>query len=98
MGDHKEELWKRKLSFVPVVSLGHFGAENLAKLRQVHKCLVEVVRMRGGGVVTKKYQSGTSCGRTVVSGGRVPKALIDGNPDVKRPSGTIQLKDFSKFQ
>ena len=101
VGDYAEEVWKNKLSFVPVVSLGRVGSENLSKLRKVNERLVEVVRLRGGASKikrhaskTKSHQTGTSLGRTVVSGGRIPAALSDINQDVERPSGTIQFKKF----
>jgi len=40
MGDHTEAVWKEKLSFVPTVQLGHFGAQNFARLQSVncHGC------------------------------------------------------------
>jgi len=94
-GDDDEGLWRKKLSFIPVVSVGSFGEENLAKLRLVHESLVEVVRLRGGGRKTTKHQTGKSLGRTVMSGGRVPDTLRQGNPAVTHVSGTIQLAKFA---
>lgn len=92
LGDYK--MWEVKLSFIPTVSIGRFGKENLAKLQKVHEQLVKAVRLRGGAKKTTKHQSGTSVGRTVMSGGRIAATLRNKHRHVERPSGTIQLKNF----
>lgn len=93
MGDYDEEIWKKKLSFMPNLQIGTFGSDNLAKLQDVQNRLVEVVRLRGGANATEttKHQKGLSLGRTVCSGGSRPR-----NPSEQHDnySGTIQLKTF----
>jgi len=98
MGDYKETTWQKKLSFIPVLSVGRFGASNLAKLQTVQERLVDAVRLRGGATKqTKKHQSGSSLGRTVMSGGRLPRALRKDH-SADPVSGTIQLKKFCDSQ
>jgi len=71
MGD-KEDTWKKKLSFIPMAEIKHFGQENLMRLQQLQDRLVEVVRLRGGAraaTKTNKHQKGQSFGMTVAPGG-----------------------------
>jgi len=98
MGDHKEETWKRKLSFVPLAQVGTFGKDNLTKLQLLQDRLVAAVRLRGGArdkTKTKKHQTGLSLGLTVISGGRRPT-----NPRERKAeySGTIQAKTHSNVE
>ena len=102
VGDHDFAVWRKKLSFVPVVHIGKFGENNLAKLRQVQARLVEVIRLRGGGggggggnsggaKATGTHQKGLSLGITIAPGGTPPT-----NPREQSASysGTIQLKVY----
>jgi len=94
MGNHKEDIWKKKLSFVPVAQVRAFSKGNLAKLQELQERLVAAMRLRGGDVATKtkKHQKGVSLGLTVISGGKRPN-----NPQElsNSYSGTIQLKKHS---
>jgi hypothetical protein len=91
MGDSHEDVWRKKLSFVPTVQLGTFGPQNLARLQRLQDQLVDAVRLHGGADVmkTKKHQSGISLGITVAPGGRQPNHPMQGK---NRYSGTIQYK------
>ena len=89
MGDHTEAVWKEKLSFVPTVQLGHFGAQNLARLQSVNKKLIEAVRLRGGATKTKSHKNGKSLGRTVAPGGTLSRQLQE--KEGRHVSGSIQL-------
>ena len=95
LGDHEEKVWREKLSFVPVVSIGSFSSQNVRKLQEVQERLVKAVRLRGGAHKTKTHQSGRSVGRTVVSGGRVPSDVRERNASVNHVSGTVQLAKFT---
>jgi hypothetical protein len=92
MGDHKEEVWRDKLSFIPLAKTNNFGEKNQARLRRIQDRL-EAIRIRGGLNITatNKHQNGTSFGMTVCPGGRRPN-----NPRERHShfSGTIQLKQF----
>ena len=86
-----------KLSFLPILRVGNFGPENLARLQRVQASLVEAVRRKGGGVATtktEKHQPGISLGRTVVNGGKRPAAHPQ--EEAVKYSGTIQLKTLPK--
>ena len=95
MGDFKEEIWKEKLSFVPIAHVGTFGKDNLLRLQRLHNRLVEQVRLRGGGqeaTATKKHQTGVSLGMTATGGGRRPNNSQEQSIGY---SGTVQLKKFA---
>ena len=87
MGDHKEDAWRKKLSFMPSVKIGQVGSHNLAKLQRINQQLVEAVRLRGGGRTTKKHKRGQSVGRTV---GQAYASLKAKHPG-RKISGTVQL-------
>lgn len=92
MGDSDEAVWKRKLSFVPVVHVGKFGKDNLAKLQLLQENMVRVFRLRGGASSSKKtgtHQKGVSLGYSVSPGGAPPK-----NPRERSAhySGTVQMR------
>ena len=102
MGD-EISVWKKKLSFVPVMEIGSFGKENQAKLQSLQERLVKVVRLRGGATIesapasnaakrTKKHQKGVSMGLTVAPGGRRPQNPLT---STRHYSGTIQHKKFT---
>lgn len=92
MGDHDEEVWRGKLSFIPLAKVGKFGEENQARLHRLQDHL-EAIHLRGGFnvIATRRHQKGTSFGMTVCPGGRRPN-----NPRERHThfSGTIQLKKF----
>ena len=90
LGDFEENSWGKKLSFVPVVKLGSFGAENLSRLRQVNQRLVQAIRLRGGGTETGTHKKGASLGLTVESGGVIVNKLASIYPG-EHISGSLQL-------
>ena len=89
MGDQKEEIWAKKLSFIPTVQLGHIGAQNLARLQSLNEKLIQEVRLRGGATTTQKHKKGKSLGRTVAPGGTLTRQLQE--REGRHVSGSIQM-------